>query len=397
LTYQSGRHFLQLPGPTNTPERVLRAMSRPTIDHRGPEFEALTHRLLDDTRWIFGTRHDVFIYPASGSGAWESAIVNTLSAGDAVVAFEQGFFAQNWVKVARRFRLDVRLQPWDGRMGLTPEAVTDLLDADPGHEIKAILVVHNETSTGVTTNIEAIGDAMRATGHPAMLFVDAVSSLAVTDLQHDAWGLDVTVSGSQKGLTLPPGLSLLAVGPRAMEAHDSATLPRSYWDWDDQLAYNKKGAFPYTPATHLLYGLEEAFSMLREEGLGAVFARHALFGRATRAAVEGWGLEVVPTNPTEASDAATAVLVPDGHDADALRVLILDRFDMSLGTGLGEWKGRVFRIGHLGDLNALTLMGALAGVEMGLGLAGIPHEPGGVAAAMAVLREDHAETLKEAG
>lgn len=390
MSYQSGRHFLQLPGPTNTPDRVLRAMSRPTIDHRGPEFEELTHRLLAAMRWIFRTEHDVFIHPASGSGAWEAAIANTLSHGDTVVAFEQGHFARTWAKVAERFGIDVRLQEWNGRLGVTPDAVTALLADDPEHTIRAVLIVHNETSTGVTSDVEAIARAVHASGHPALIFVDAVSSLAVTDLRHDDWGLDVTVSGSQKGLMLPPGLSVLAVGPRAVEASRTATLPRSYWDWDDQRAFNERGAFPYTPATNLLYGLEEALAMLEEEGLEHVFARHDRFSRATRAAVRAWGLETVSVNDSEASRAATAVLLPEGHDADAVRALILERFDMSLGTGLGEWKGRVFRIGHLGDLNALTLLGTLAGVEMGLRLAGVPCRPGGTIAAMDSLMEDEA-------
>lgn len=387
VTYRSGRHFLQLPGPTNTPDRVLRAMSKATIDHRGPDFEELTHRLLDGMRRVFRTERDVFIYPASGSGAWEAAIVNTLSAGDTVVAFDQGFFAQGWIKVAERFGIDVRVQPWDSRRGLTPEAVVALLDADSAHEIRVVIVVHNETSTGVTTDVEAIARAMHASGHPAMLYVDAVSSLAVTDLRHDEWGVDVTISGSQKGLMLPPGLSVMAAGPRAMEAHASAGLPRSYWDWTAQLTSNERGSFPYTPATNLLYGLEEALAMLEEEGLERVFARHDRFARATHAAVEAWGLEVFALDPEESSRAATAVIVPDGHDADALRATILDRFDMSLGTGLGEYKGQVFRIGHLGDLNALSLMGTLAGVEMGLKVAGIPHPRGGLDAAMHVLTD----------
>lgn len=391
LTYHSGRHFLQLPGPTNTPDRVLRAMSKATIDHRGPEFEELTHRLLAGVQWIFRTEQTVFIHPASGSGAWEAAIVNTLSPGDKVVAFEQGFFAQMWAKVAGRFGVDVRLEPWDARRGVTAAAVSEILAADSATEIKAVLIVHNETSTGVTTDIEAIGAAMRASGHPAMLFVDAVSSLAVTDLRHDEWGLDVTISGSQKGLMLPPGLSVLALGARALEAHKSATLPRSYWDWDDQIATNARGAFPYTPATNLLYGLDEALAMLREEGLEAVFARHDRFARATRAAVEAWGLECLAREPSESSRAVTAVVMPDGHDADALRALILGRLDMSLGTGLGEYKGKVFRIGHLGDLNDLSLMGTLAGVEMGLRMAGVPHTSGGVAAAMDSLVGDGGE------
>jgi alanine-glyoxylate transaminase/serine-glyoxylate transaminase/serine-pyruvate transaminase len=284
--------------------------------------------------------------------------------------------------VAGRFGVDVRVEPWDARRGVTAEAVEEILAGDPAGEIKAVLIVHNETSTGVTTDIEAISATMRASGHPAMLFVDAVSSLAVTDLRHDEWGLDVTISGSQKGLMMPPGLSVLALGARALEAHEHATLPRSYWDWDDQLDTNARGAFPYTPATNLLYGLEEALAMLREEGLEAVFARHDRFARATRAAVEAWGLECLALEPSESSRAVTAVVMPEGHDADALRALILDRLDMSLGTGLGKYKGRVFRIGHLGDLNDLSLMGTLAGVEMGFRLAAVPHDPGGVAAAM---------------
>ena len=386
MTYHSGRHFLQLPGPTNTPTRVLRAMSKATIDHRGPDFAELTQRLFEGTRRLFRTERDVFIHPASGSGAWEAAIANTLSSGDRVVSFEQGFFAQSWAKVARRFGIDVIQVTWDPRVGVTPAAVLEQLETDPS--IKAVLVVHNETSTGVTTDIESIGRAMRDSGHPAMLFVDAVSSLAVTDLQHDAWGIDVTVTGSQKGMMLPPGLSLLAASARAMEAHATATLPRSYWDWDDQKTFNERGFFPYTPATNLLYGMEEALAMLNEEGMENVFARHDLFGRATRAAVGAWGLEVVARNESEASCAATAVLVPEDHDADAVRALILERFDMSLGTGLGAFKGKAFRIGHLGDLNALTLLGTLAGVEMGLRLSGVPHESGGVDAAMHILTED---------
>lgn len=386
MTYHSGRHFLQLPGPTNTPARVLRAMSQATIDHRGPQFAELTLRLLDGTRRLFRTEHDVFIHPASGSGAWEAAIVNTLSAGDRVVSFEQGFFAETWAKVAERFGLDVIRVEWDPRVGVTSEAVLGQLEADPS--IRAVLVVHNETSTGVTTDIEAIGSAMRSSGHPAMLFVDAVSSLAVTELRHDAWGIDVTVTGSQKGMMLPPGLALLAASPRAMQAHAVATLPRSYWDWDDQRAFNARGFFPYTPATNLLFGMKEALTMLEEEGLENTFSRHDLFGRATRAAVRAWGLEIVARNESEASRAATAVLVPEGYDADAVRRLILERFDMALGTGLGPFKGKAFRIGHLGDLNGLQLMGTLAGVEMGLGLAGVPCEMGGVTAAMAIMMEE---------
>jgi alanine-glyoxylate transaminase/serine-glyoxylate transaminase/serine-pyruvate transaminase len=362
-------------------------MSRPTIDHRGPEFAELTHRLLDGLRWIFRTEHDVFLYPASGSGAWEAAIVNTLSPGDTVVAFDQGVFAQGWTRVARSFGLDVRSQPWDPRRALTAEAVAAVLAEDEDKEISAVIVVHNETSTGVTSDVESIAKAVRASGHPTLLFVDAVSSLAVTDLRHDGWGIDVTISGSQKGLMLPPGLSLVAAGPRAIDAHARASLPRSYWDWSTHLEHNRIGAFPYTPATNLMYGLEEAFLMLREEGMEAVFARHDLFARATRAAVEAWGLEPFAIEACAASRAATAVRMPDGHDADVLRAIILDRFDMSLGAGLGAFKGALFRIGHLGDFNALSLMGTLAGVEMGLRVAGVPHEPGGLGAAMNVLTD----------
>ena len=383
MTYHSGRHFLQLPGPTNTPERVLRALSKPTIDHRGPEFKELTPRLLEGMRWLFRTEQAVFIYPASGSGAWECALVNTLSPGDKVLSFQQGFFASGWTNVARSYGLEVQVEPWDPRRGLTPEAILNVLEeGERGDEIKAILLVHNETSTGVTTDIKAIGRALRESGHPALLLVDSVSSLAAMDYFHDDWGIDVTISGSQKGITLQPGLCVVAASARALEAHDSARLPRSYWDWSAQLEFNEQGVFPYTPATNLLYGLDEALSMLREEGLSNVFARHAEFGEATRAAVQAWDLELFALNLREASNALTAVLVPEGYNADDLRAVILNRFDMSLGTGLGDFKGDLFRIGHLGDLNRLTLMGTLAGVEMGLALTGVPHSQGGVAAAM---------------
>ncbi len=388
MTYHSGRHFLQLPGPTNTPDRVLRATAKPTIDHRGPEFQELTGRLLAGLRWLFRTEHSVLVHPASGSGGWEAALVNTLSPGDRVLAFRQGFFAESWAKVAGRWGLDVQLEPWDPRRGLTAEAVLEVLDADRAHEIKAVLVVHNDTSTGVTSDLERIGAGLRGSGHPALLLVDAVSSLAVTDLRHDEWGLDVTVSGSQKGMMLPPGLAVLAVSERALEANARAALPRSYWDWSDQIDANARGFFPYTPATNLLFGLEEALAMLGEEGLDQVFARHAAFARATRAAVRAWGLEPFAVERAEASGALTSVLVPEGHDADVVRAHILERFDMSLGTGLGDLKGKLFRIGHLGDLSVLTLMGTLAGVEMGLAAAGMPHRKGGVAAAMDVYTND---------
>ena len=387
MTYNSGRHFLQLPGPTNVPERVLRAMSRPTIDHRGPEFQRLTERLLTELKWMFRTEHPVLIYPSSATGAWEAALTNTLSPGDRVLSFEQGFFAGKWAAVAECFGLDVQLESWEPRRAVAADAVVDALRADTQKAIKAVLIVHNETATGVTSDVEAIGTAMRESGHPALLFVDTVSSLGVTELRHDDWGIDVTVTGSQKGLMLPPGLSFVAIGPRALEAHRIAELPRSYWDWDDQLTFNERGFFPYTPATNLLYALDESLKMLREEGLERVFARHSSFSQATRAAVDAWGLEAFALDAAEASNALTAVIMPEGCDAEALRAIILERFDMSLGTGLGELKGRVFRIGHLGDLNALTLVGTLAGVEMGLALASVPHEPGGVEVAMEFLGE----------
>lgn len=388
MPYRSGRHFLQLPGPTNTPDEVLRAISKPTIDHRGPDFSELTLELLPALRRLFKTEHSVFVFPASGSGGWECALVNTLSPGDGVVAFRQGFFAEGWAAVARRYGLEVWLEPWDPRRGLTSEAVMEVLGTDDERRIKAVLVVHNETSTGVTTDVGRIGRALAESGHPALLLVDAVSSLGAMDLRHDEWHVDVTLSGSQKGIMLPPGLCVLAAGPRAMEAHRAARLPRSYWDWTAQLDFNAKGFFPYTPATNLLYGLARALSMLEEEGLDNVFLRHMSLSAATRAAVDAWGLELFALDRREASSSLTAVGVPEGQDADALRATILDRFDMSLGAGLGDFKGRLFRIGHLGDLNALTLLGALAGVEMGLSLAGVPHRPGGVRAAMDYLTRE---------
>lgn len=381
MTHRSGRHFLQLPGPTHVPDRVLRALSRPTIDHRGPEFRDLALALQAELRWLFRTQHPVLVYPSSATGAWEAAIANTLSAGDVVVSFEQGFFASKWAELARRFGLEVRAQPHDPRSGVDPQRVADILRADAGREVKAVLVVHNETSTGVTSDVRAIGRAVRDSGHPALLMVDAVSSLAAMELRHDDWGLHVTVSGSQKGLMLPPGLSFVALSLAALEAHRTAGLPRGYWDWGEQLAFLERGFFPYTPATNLLFGLSESLAMLREEGLGTVFARHRRHAEATRRAVGAWGLGVF-AEQAFVSAAVTAVEVPDGHDADRVRSVILERFDMSLGTGLAPFQGRLFRIGHLGDLNDLTLVGALAGVEMGLELAGVPHRPGGVQAAM---------------
>ena len=385
VPYQSGRHFLQLPGPTNVPDRVLRAMSRPTIDHRGPEFQAMTHRLLEEMKLVFRTEHPVLIYPSSATGAWEAAITNVLSPGDCVLAFNQGFFAEKWAEVAGRFGLHVQFKPWNSRRGLTADAVMEALHSDKARNIKVILVVHTETSTGVTSDVAAIGNALRESSCPALLMVDTVSSLGATDFRHDEWGVDVTVTGSQKGLMLPPGLSFVALSPRALAASESSGLPNSYWSWRDHLEFNKNGFFPYTPATNLFFGLDEALSMLREEGLPDVLQRHTRFAGAARAAVSAWGLEGYPLEPAESSNALTAVMMPDGVDADEVRRIVLEQFDMSLGTGLGKLQGRIFRVGHLGHFNALSLMGTLAGVEMGLVSAGVPVNREGVSAAMAFL------------
>ena len=380
-----GRHLLQIPGPTNVPDRVLRAMSRPTIDHRGPEFATLGREVLDGTRAVFQTTGAVMIYPASGTGAWESALVNTLSPGDRVLAFEVGEFGRLWSDLARRLGLDVDLVDTDWRHGVDPAIVEARLTEDTGHRIKAVLVVHNETSTGVTSRVQQVRQAIDRAKHPALLMVDAVSSLASIDLRHDEWRIDVTVTGSQKGLMLPPGLALQAISEKALEAAKTAKMPRAYWDWQSMLAANESGFFTYTPSTNLLYGLRESLQMLAEEGLPNVFARHARLAEATRRAVAAWGLELCALCPEEYSNTVTTVLIPAGHDADRLRGLILDRFNMSLGTGLGRLKGRVFRLGHLGDFNELMLMGMLAGVEMGLALADVPFKRGGVDAAMQYL------------
>ncbi|MEP6917440.1 MAG: aminotransferase class V-fold PLP-dependent enzyme [Acidobacteriota bacterium] len=385
--YQSGRHFLQIPGPTNTPDRVLRAMARPTIDHRSVEFAALGGAVLDGVKRLFQTAGPVVIYPASGSGAWEAALVNTLSPGDSVLAFDIGEFAAGWTAVARRLGLEVEVISGDWRRGVDPAAVEARLSADGEHRIRAVLVVHNETSTGVTCRLPAIRAAIDRAAHPALLLVDAVSSLASIDLRHDAWGLDVTLAGSQKGLMLPPGLSFNAISEKALVASRSARLPRSYWAWDPMLAFNASGFFPYTPSTNLLFGLREALAMLQDEGLEQVFARHIRHGAAARAAVRGWGLEIVCEREDEYSPVVTAVMLPDGHDADSFRSIVLASYNMSLGAGLGRLKGRVFRIGHLGDFNDLMLMGTLCGVEMGLGVAGVPCRRGGVTAAMSSLAE----------
>ena len=382
MTHRSGRHFLQIPGPTNVPDRVLRAIDRPTMDHRGPDFALLGKEVLEGLKQVFRTTSPVVIYPASGTGAWEAALVNTLSPGDRVLMAETGQFAALWQKLATRLGLAVEFIPGDWRHGVDAALVEQKLAEDKSHAIKAVCVVHNETSTGVTSRIPLVRKAIDRTGHPALLMVDTISSLGSIDYRHDEWGVDVTVAGSQKGLMLPPGLSFNAVGDKALAASKTAKLPRAYWSWDDMLASNKSGYFPYTPATNLLYGLQEALRMLQEEGLENVFARHGRHGEATRRAVRAWGLEILCLNPEEYSNALTAVLLPPGQDADKVRQIILERFDMSLGTGLGKMQGKVFRIGHLGDFNDLTLAGTLCGVEMGLQLAGVPMRKEGVAAAL---------------
>ena len=385
MSYRAGRHFLQIPGPTNVPDRVLRAMAQPTIDHRGPEFQALGRELLGGVREVFGTTRPVVIFPASGTGAWEAALVNVLSPGDRVLMYETGHFATLWKQIAERMGLDVEWVPGDWRRGVDPAQVEAHLQEDRGHAIKAVCVVHNETSTGVASRIPLVRHAIDHARHPALYMVDTISSLGSIDYRHDEWGVDVTVGASQKGLMLPPGLSFNAVGEKALAAHGRATLPRAYWDWSAVLAANEKGFFPYTPATNLLYGLKEALAMLREEGLARVFARHARHAEATRRAVRAWGLEILCVVPEEYSDSITAVMMPPGHDADRVRSVVLDRFDMSLGVGLTKLAGRVFRIGHLGDLNDLSLLGTLAGVEMGLRLGEVPVAASGVEAAMRYL------------
>jgi alanine-glyoxylate transaminase / serine-glyoxylate transaminase / serine-pyruvate transaminase len=382
-----GRHFLQIPGPTNVPDRVLRAMAAPTIDHRGPEFAELTKAVLAALGPIFGTAGPVVVYPSSGTGAWEAALVNTLSPGDRVLMSETGHFSTLWSELAGRIGLEVEVIPGDWRHGADPAEIAGRLAADEQRSIKAVCVVHNETSTGVTSRIPDVRAALDEVGHPALLLVDTISSLASIDYRHDEWGVDVTVAGSQKGLMLPPGLGFNAVSEKALAAHRSAGLPRSYWDWGPILAANARGFYPYTPATNLLYGLREACAMLAEEGMANVFARHQRHAAATRAAVRAWGLEVLCLDEREHSGSLTAVLLPEGHDADEVRRVILEKFDMSLGAGLGRLAGKIFRIGHLGHFNDLTLAGTLGGVQMGLQLAGVPVKPGGVEAALEVLRE----------
>ncbi|RQH02103.1 pyridoxal-phosphate-dependent aminotransferase family protein [Paraburkholderia dinghuensis] len=394
--HPSGRHFLQIPGPSPVPDRILRAMSYPTIDHRGPEFGALGLNVLDGIKRIFKTQQPVVIYPASGTGAWEAALVNTLSAGDAVLMYETGHFATLWKKMAESLGLKPEFLGLPGiegwRRGVQADMIESRLRADSQHAIKAVCVVHNETSTGVTSDIAAVRRAIDAAGHPALLMVDTISGLASADYRHDEWGVDVTVSGSQKGLMLPPGISFNAVSEKARAASKRATLPRSFWGWDEIIDMNRNGYWPYTPNTNLLYGLAESLEMIEEEGLDNVFARHQRLAEACRRAVRAWGLEIQCADPAVYSPVLTGVTMPDGIDADAVRKLIYERFDMSLGTGLGKLKGRMFRIGHLGDCNDLTLLATLAGCEMGLRLAGVPLASSGLPDAMAWLMEQSNDT-----
>ena len=383
----AGRHFLQIPGPTNVPDRILRAIERPTIDHRGPTFGQLGEQVLSGLREVFRTRGNVLIFPSSGTGAWEAALVNTLSPGDTVLMSETGHFSTLWSEMARRLGLTVEVLDGDWRTGADPARIDARLAEDRDHAVKAVAVVHNETSTGVTSRIGAVRAALDAAGHPALLLVDTISSLASIDYRHDEWGVDVTIGGSQKGLMLPPGLGFNAVSEKALAASRTAGMARSYWEWEAMLGANRTGFFPYTPATNLLYGLAESIDMLLEEGLGNVFRRHDRHAEATRRAVHAWGLEVLCRRPEEYSSSLTAVRVPEGHSADSLRHTILETFDMSLGNGLGRLADSVFRIGHLGAFNDLMLAGTLSGIEMGLHLAGVPHRRGGVDAALAYLAE----------
>ena len=391
--HPSGRHFLQIPGPSPVPDRILRAMSLPTIDHRGPEFAGLGKKVLSGLQQIFQTRHPVVVYPASGTGAWEAALVNVMSPGDAVLMFETGHFATLWQKMALRLGLKPEFLsvpgtdaatglPHSWRHGVQPALIEARLRADSGHQIKAVCVVHNETSTGVTSDIAAVRRAIDAAGHPALLMVDSISGLASADFRHDEWGVDVTISGSQKGLMLPPGISFNAVSPKALAVSQTARLPKAFWAWDEIIEMNKGGYWPYTPSTNLLYALSEALDMILDQGLPAVFARHQRWAEGVRAAVTAWGLPIQCADPAVYSPVLTGVITPVGVDADALRALIHQRFDLSLGTGLGRVKGRMFRIGHLGDCNDLTLMAALSGVEMGLKLGGVALAGSGVLAAM---------------
>ena len=387
MPYSSGRQFLQIPGPTNVPDRVLRAIARPTIDHRGPEFSRLTGEVLEGLKRIFKTSSRVVIFPSSGTGAWEASLVNTLSPGDKVLTFDIGHFSTLWIQVASKLGLDLDITQGDWRHGVEPQAVEARLSDDRGHKIKAVCVVHNETSTGVTSRIGEIRNAMDRARHPALLLVDTISSLGSIDFRQDEWGVDVTIGCSQKGLLLPPGLGFNAISEKALAASKSSRLPKAYWDWAAMLSQNANGFFPYTPATNLIYGLKESLQMLAEEGLDNVFARHRRHGEATRRAARAWGLELVALDPKEYSDSLTALYTPAGSSADEFRQLVLERFNMPLGTGLGRLQNKVFRIGHLGDFNDLMLAGTLSGIEMGLALAGVPHQKGGVAAALDYLTE----------
>ena len=388
MAHRAGRHFLQIPGPSPVPERVLRAMDMQVIDHRGPEFGELGARVLEKLKGVFKTECPVIVFPASGTGAWEAALVNVLSPGDKVLMYETGQFAALWEELANRIGIVPEFIAGDWRHGVDPEKIATRLREDTDHEIKAVCCVHNETSTGVTSQIGKVRKAIDSTGHPALFMVDTISGLASADYRHDEWGVDVTITGSQKGLMLPPGISFNCVSKKALEAHENSGFQKSYWDWGSMLGNNANGFFPYTPATNLLYGLEEALKIiLDEEGLENVLTRHQRHAKATRIAVAAWGLETLCQVEEEHSPVLTAVVVPDGHDADHVRKIIHEKFDMSLGTGLGKVKGKVFRIGHLGDINDLTLIGALSGVEMGLELAGVPITKGGVQAAMDYLAE----------
>ena len=387
-----GRHFLQIPGPSNVPDRVLRAIDHPTIDHRGPEFAALGLQILEAIKPVFGTTNPVIIYPGSGTGAWEAAMVNVLSPGDTVLMVETGQFATQWKNLATKLHLAPEFIAGDWRTGVNAQDIEARLRQDSTHEVKAVCVVHNETSTGVTSDIAAVRAAIDATNHPALLMVDTISGLGSIDYRHDEWGVDVTIAGSQKGMMLPPGLGFNAVSDKAIKASQQATMPNAYWRWDEIIEANKKGVWPTTPATNLLYGLAEALDMLHEEGLAQVYARHLRHAAATRLAVNAWGLEVLCTNPDQHSPVVTAVVMPkqaDGsyYDADAFRKLVLQKYNMSLGMGLNKLQGWVFRIGHLGHFNDLTLLGTLAGVEMGLAASGITHQRGGVQAAIDFLAQ----------
>ena len=381
-SFKAGRHFLQIPGPTNLPDRVLRAMDRALVDHRGPEFGEISKRVLEKLKTVFKTSQPVIMFPGSGTGAWEAAIVNTLNVGDKVLFFETGEFSIRWKEQAEKLKLDVDMVPGDWRHGVDPKVVAQKLSEDKDKKIKAVFVLHNETSAGIANDIAGIRKAIDSVNHPALFMVDTISSLGSMDYKHDEWKVDVTVGGSQKGLLLPPGLSFNAVSAKALEANKNAKMAKHYWDWKAMIDANKTGYYPYTQATTLIYGLEEALDMLAEEGLDNVFARHARLAEATRLTVQAWGLEILCKNPKEYSNTLTTVLLPEGHDADNLRKIILDEYDMSLGASFNKVKGKVFRIGHLGDLNELMLMGVLAGVEMGLKKAKIPYKAGGIMAAI---------------